>query len=89
MKKITIGNESSRDLSQHSVGAADGEVWLWGPETNNYGSRQWGVNEGRYGSAYSTATFWSRTEAVAEVRRLRNQRAGSKSVENFIACSEY
>jgi len=69
--KKTIGGESSVNLTAHSVGTADGELWLWGPETDSYGHRQWGINEGRYGSAYSIRAFYSRSAAVAELRTLR------------------
>ena len=74
MKK-TIGNESSGDLGAHSTGNADGELWLWGPQTNSYGHREWGINEGRYGCSYSIRAFYSRTEAEAELRRMRREMA--------------
>lgn len=71
--KTTIRGESSTDLSSHSTGAADGELWLWGP-TNSYGHR-WGINEGRYGCAYSIRSFYTRKEAVTELRKMRRARA--------------
>jgi len=74
MKK-TIGNESSSNLNSHSAGNADGEIWLWGPQTNSYGHNVWGVNTGRYGTAYSVAEFYTRNEAVAAVRKMRSERA--------------
>jgi hypothetical protein len=73
--KTTIGLESSSNLNSHSTGSADGELWLWGPQTNSYGHKEWGINEGRYGCAYSIRSFNSRKEAVAELRKLRNDRA--------------
>ena len=75
MKKITIGEESSRDLTAHSIGNADGEIWLWGPSENSYGEIEYGVNEGRHGCAYTVASFYTRKEAVAEVRKRRQQRS--------------
>jgi len=75
MKTKLIGNESSRNLNAHSVGSADGELWLWGPQTNSYGHKEWGVNEGRNGCAYSIRKYYTRKEAVAELRKLRAERA--------------
>lgn len=75
--KTTIGLESSSNLKTHTTGSADGELWLWGPQTNSYGYREWGINEGRYGCVYSIRLFYSRTAAVAELRKLRNDRAVS------------
>ena len=75
MKTKLIGNESGRNLKHHSVGNADGELWLWGPRTNSYGNKEWGVNKGRFGCAYEVACFNTRKEAVAELRKLRSERA--------------
>ena len=72
--KTTIGKESSRNLNAHSPGNADGEIWLWGPVINSYGEREWGVSNGRYGSAFLVAKFYTRKEAVATVRKMRNER---------------
>lgn len=76
-RRTTIGGESSRDLTAHSTGSADGEFWLWGPQTNSYGHKEWGVNVGRYGSAYCEASFYTRKEAVAYLRKLRKDREAS------------
>lgn len=73
--KTTIGLESSSNLNSHSTGSADGELWLWGPQTNSYGHKEWGINEGRYGCAYAIRSFYSRKEAVTELRKLRRGRA--------------
>jgi hypothetical protein len=73
--KNTIGSESSKNLNAHSTGSADGEIWLWGPQTNSYGHKQWGINEGRAGCAYSIRAFYSRKEAVEAIKQLRNGRA--------------
>lgn len=78
--KTTIGMESSADLSAHSIGCADDELWLWGPQTNSYGQKQWGINEGRYGSAYSVRSFYTRKEAVAELRKMRRERAANEAI---------
>jgi hypothetical protein len=75
MKKITIGNESSSNLNAHSIGNADGELWLWGPQINSYGEQEWGINEGRNGSCYSIATYWSRKEARHDLLQMRRERA--------------
>ena len=72
--KITIGGENSNNLNAHSIGNADGEFWLWGPVTNSYGEKKWGANEGRHGSAYSVASFYTREEAAVKVRELRRDR---------------
>ncbi len=74
MKMKTIGGESSKNLNAHTTGNADGQIWLWGSKTNSYGQREWGVNEGRFGCAYSVASFYTRTEAVEELRKLRHAR---------------
>lgn len=73
--KTTIGMESSTDLKAHSTGSADGEIWLWGPQTNSYGNKEWGINVGRYGCAYSVRSFYTRKEAVTELRKMRRERA--------------
>ena len=75
--QTTIGKESSSNLNAHSTGNADGEIWLWGPVVNSYGDKEWGVNKGRYGSAYSVAKFYTRKEAVAAVRKMRSERAAN------------
>jgi hypothetical protein len=78
-RKITIGGESFRNLNAHSTGNADGEIWLWGPVVNSYGDKEWGVNKGRNGTAYSVAKFYTRKEATANVRELRRERAATKN----------
>lgn len=80
--KITIGNESSSNLNAHSVGSADGEIWLLGPQTNSYGHKEWGVNVGRYGCAYCDSKFYTRKEAVAEVRKMRRTRSENAKLQN-------
>jgi len=79
--KTTIGSESSKDLSAHSIGSADGELWIWGPQTNSYGHREWGINEGRYGCAYSIASFYTRKEAVKALREMRRERAENEQAK--------
>lgn len=73
--KTTMGMESSVDLKTHSTDNADGEIWLWGPQKNSDGDIEWGIKKGRYGSVYSVCSFYSRAEAVAELRRMRRERA--------------
>ena len=71
--KIIIKGESSKDLTEHSVRNADGEIWMWAGSDSN-GNRMWGVNQGRDRRAYSLGHFSSAKEAATEVRRMRRQR---------------
>ena len=52
---------------------------LWGPTLDGYGARRWGVNDrqlyGARGGLWDVTAggYWTRREATAELRRLRNQ----------------
>ena len=55
-------------MKMKTMKTTDGEIWIWGPQTDSYGVRRWGVNEGRYGCSYSIRSFDSRKKAVAELQ---------------------